>query len=62
MNNSNNFILFIYLLHYNLNPATAGSARINAKERAKKKEEIEAQRMKPPNPSQATDAHTGEEE
>ena len=32
------FFKFIYLLYYNLNPNTAGSARINAKERGKTEE------------------------
>ena len=54
-----------------LNPATAGSARINAKERekkerqvgrAKKRKGIEAQGVKPSTPSRATDALVGEEE
>ena len=62
--------LFIYLLGNYLNPITAGSARINAIERekkernvrrVKKRKGIEAQRVKPPTPSQAIDALRGEE-
>ena len=62
---------FIYLLCYNLNPDAAGSARINVKgrekkerqlRRAKKRKGIEAQRAKPSTPSQAIDAHMGDEE
>ena len=61
----------IYLLHYNLDPTTAGSACMNAQERekeerrvrkAKKRKGIEAHRVKPPTPSQTTDAHIGDEE
>ena len=53
------------------NPYTAVSARMNAKERDKKERKvrrvkirkgIEAQRVKHPTPSRATDALTGEEE
>ena len=57
------FLLFIFLLHYNLNPATAGSACINAKEReVKKRKGIEALRMKHPTRSRAADALIREEE
>ena len=35
------FIYFIYLLNKDQNPATAGSARINAKEREKKRKGID---------------------
>ena len=73
--NYNNYFLllkiwiYIYLLHYNLNPDTAGSASINAKEiekerkvrRVKKRKWIEAQRAKPSTPSQAINAHIGNE-
>ena len=54
-----------------LNPATAGSARINAKERdgeerkvrrVKKRKRIEAQRAKHPTPSRTIDALIGDEE
>ena len=45
------------------NPATSGSACINAKERrAKKRKGTEAQRVKPFIPSQAIDARIGDEE
>ena len=63
--------LFIYLLYYNLNLDSAGSARINVKERekkgrevrrAKKRKRIEAQGAKLSTPSQANDALMGEEE
>ena len=66
--------IYIYLFIYIKllpSPATAGSARMNAKERekkerrvrrAKKREGIEAQRVKHPTPSGATDAITGDEE
>ena len=54
--------IFIYLLRYNLNLYTAGSARINAKESEKKERQVrrekkrngtEARRAKPSTPSQA---------
>ena len=60
---------FIYLLYYNLNPATTGSARINGKEREKKKGQVrrakkrkgmEAQGVKPSTRARTTDALTGE--
>ena len=61
--------IYIYLLYYKLNPATAESARIDAKEREKKegevrraKKRIEAQRAKPSTLSQAIEAHIGDEE
>ena len=44
-----------------LNPAIAGSARINNKGREKKKKWIEAQRVKHPTPSRVIDAIIGEE-
>ena len=61
---------FIYLLYYNLNPATTGSARINGKERekkgqvrrAKKRKGMEAQGVKPSTRARTTDALTGEKE
>ena len=61
----------MYLLYYDLSPATAGSGRINAKERgkkegrvrrAKKSKGIETHRLKPSTPSQADDAYIGDEE
>ena len=57
--------MLLLLLYCNLNPATAGSAHINAKkreERQGRRKGIEAQRAKPPTPSQAIDAHIGDEE
>ena len=65
------FIYLFYLLYYNRNPATARSLRIHAKERgkkkgkvrrAKKRKGVEAERAKLSTPSQATDAHIGDEE
>ena len=65
-----NNLLFI-LLHCNLNPDTVGTARIKAKERekkerrvirAKKRKGVEAQRAKPLTPTQANNAHMGDEE
>ena len=45
-------------------PATAGSARVNAKEQEGKAKEkgIEAQSVKPPTPTWTTDALIGDEE
>ena len=43
------YIILIYLLYYNLNPVTAGSTRINAKEReeeAKTSEKSEEKRYR----------------
>ena len=54
-----------------VNPTTAGSARINAKERKKKerqvrrankRKKIETPKVKPPTPSRVTDALIGDEE
>ena len=56
----------IFILYYNLNPDTVGSAHIKAKERrvrrAKKRKRTEAQRVKSFTLSQAIDAHMGDEE
>ena len=62
--------MVILLLYHNLNPAIAGSTRIDAKERekegrvrrAKKRKVIEAQGVKPPTSSLAIDAFIGDEE
>ena len=63
--------LFIYLLYRDLHSSTAGSPRINAKERdkkdrqgrrTKKRKVLEAQRAKPQIPSWAIDAFIKEEE
>ena len=63
--------IFFYLLGKYINPANPGSARINAKERdkkekqvtkAKKKNGIKVQRMKPPAPTPVIDTFIGDEE
>ena len=58
--------IFILFIKQRPNPTTAGSARINAKERqarrAKKRKGIEAERVKPPTPTRATDDFIGGEE
>ena len=60
------YLFFIYLFIRRIpNPATAGLARINAKERearrAKKRKGIEAQRVKLPTPSREIDALIGDD-